>query len=781
MAGSRDGSAAETAGHSVTGDPIDASVTPVSATQEPDERPAFGRRVLAHIVLAFAAGGLVFLVEAIDRLRVLRVNLNGAGDAARLAMLLGATVLFVALAAATFGVVWTLADSVRAAFDRRFGERFGRWRALASLLAGAAVVSVIARVVSGLVPWALQFPVYRIIQRIDNRLFSLGLIADYPRVVFTLLLIAAVVAIMALHAWLFSERGPRARAAAIGFSILCLVAVVGGYYADSRVEFTRYEFMFHIPAEVLYSIAALLTLIGIARAFGAPERLAFARPVVACALAAAFLGIGSFAFGAVAMDGSQNVKALFWYRSVIARRVFQLARYATDRDGDGFSASFGAGDPDDSNPNVHPMAPEEPGNGIDDNGIGGDLSVAEFSRGSLYGGVSTVSPPTIVNKAASVRNVLILSIDCLRADHLGTYGYHRPTSPNIDAFAAESLVFEHPYAQGTNTGHSFTSMYRSSYADDIFDDRIPTFAAELGQHGYEAQFINAIRTDAWLNAQRWGKYKSLMEDFDVLHDSGDRFWNAEVLTDQAIAALDAQPRDVPHLTWVHYFDCHRPRKRHAGHDFGRSAAGVFDSNVAYVDQHLGRMFEHLRATGRLDDTIVFIIADHGEAFMEHGAMDHSNKPYENNTLVPLIVHVPGEAAARFGQPVGLIDVGPTALGFAGVPALACYRGVDLRPSALPGGLPRRPIISETPRNLIESSFYSWALVDWPYKVIWDVRSNTTEVFDLALDPGELHSLADRDPGLATRMRQLLGEWIDRETARTGAVGPGDEGLGDDGD
>lgn len=227
-------------------------MTPASAVQDPDDRPVLGRRVLAHIVLAFAAGGLVFLVEAIDRLRVLRVNLNGAGDAARLAMLLGATVLFVALAAATFGVVWTVADSVRGAFDRRFGERFGRWRAVASLLAGAAVVSVIARVVSGLVPWALQFPVYRIIQRIDNRLFSLGLIAEYPRVVFTLLLIGIVVAIMALHAWLFSERGPRARAAAIGFSILGLVAVAGGYYADSRVEFTRYEFMFHIPAEVLY-------------------------------------------------------------------------------------------------------------------------------------------------------------------------------------------------------------------------------------------------------------------------------------------------------------------------------------------------------------------------------------------------------------------------------------------------------------------------------------------------------------------------------------------------
>ena len=737
------------------------------------------RRSLAHVVLAVVAGGLVFAVEAVDRLRVLRVSLDGPGQGARLVALLGVTVLFVAVAAGTFGVAWTLADGVRSAFDRRFGERFGRWRSLAALLAGAAVVSVVVRAVSGLVPWALQYPAYRLIRRIDSRLFDLGVIAEYPKVTYTLILIVAVVLIMALHTWLFSDRGPRARMTAIGFAVLGLGAVFGGYYADSRIEFTRYEFMFHIPAEVLYSIAAMLALLGIARAIGVTERVALARPVLVVALAALLVGAGSFVYGAVAMDGSQSVKALFWYRSVIARRVFQLARYATDRDGDGFSAMFGAGDPDDANPKLHPMAPEEPGNGVDDNGIGGDLAVSEFPRGSLHGGSDSAVAASPSQPQSPVRNVLIVSIDCLRADHLSSYGHHRPTSPNIDAFAAESLLFEHAYAQGTNTGHSFTSMYRSSYADDIFDDRIPTFAGELVSAGFRAHFLNAIRTDAWLNAQRWGKYKSLMDDFEILHNDGERFWNAEVLTDQAIAALEVQDVGVAHLTWVHYFDCHRPRRRHAAHDFGRSAAGVFDSNVAFVDRHLGRLFEYLRSSGRLDTTVVFITADHGEAFMEHGAMDHSNKPYENNTLVPLIVRVPGESPGRFGQAVGLIDVGPTALGFMGVRVQPAYRGVDLRPSTWAGGLPRRPIISETPRNLIESSFYTWALVDWPYKVLWDVRSNTTEVFDLGQDPGELHNLADRDPVLAGRMRQTLGEWIDRETARTGAVGPGDEGLGDD--
>lgn len=743
---------------------------------------ALGRRLLGVVTLSFAAGLLVFVLEVADRLRVLRPNFWGAGDAARFVALSAATVVFVAAAAAVFGTGWSLADAVVSAVDRTVGARLGRWRRVASFAIAVLAVSAVLRIVSGLVPWALQYPVVRVLLRIDRRLYDLGLIAEYPRVVFTVMLVAAVAAFMLVHAMLYAPRGRRTRWIAAVAAAGCAAAVIGGYFADSRIEFTRYEFMFHVPIEVISSVVAMIGCVALARVAGDPDDIALSRPVVVVALLSATLGVGSIAYGAAFMDSNQNVKALFWNRSIVARRVFQAARLATDRDGDGFASTFGGGDTDDGNASVHPMAAEVPGNGVDDNGIGGDLAASEFEAGSLYGTASNRPDAAVAARPSTptaVRNVLILSVDCLRADHLGAYGYRRPTSPNLDAFAAESLLFEHAYAQGTNTGHSFTSMYRSSYADDIFDERIGTFARQLVDAGYSAQFLNAVRTDAWLNAQRWGKYKTLMEDFEVLHNDGERVWDAAELTDQAVAAIDAQPRERPHLTWVHYFDCHRPRRRHAEHDFGRSAAGVFDSNVAFVDRHLGRLFEHLRSTGRLDDTIVFIIADHGEAFMEHGAMDHSNKPYENNTLVPLIVRVPGAVAGRYEQPVGLIDVGPTALAFAGLDVPPWYRGIDLVGAVSRGPLPSRTIVSETPRNLIESSFYSWALVDWPYKIVWDVRSNTTEIFDLSNDPGEVRSLADRDPALAERLRRTLGEWLDRETARTGAVGPGDEGISDD--
>jgi arylsulfatase A-like enzyme len=749
--------------------------------------PSALRRIGVYGVAGLLAGGLIYLIEALDRLRLLRHNLEGPADALHLAVMMAATILAVGLLCLVSGTLWTATDAVRARVSfasRRVPER---WRPTVAFLGAAALVAVALRLVSAVVPWAVEGPLYRLIKRIDTKLVPLGLLAQHPKIVFALGLAAVTLALMLLHAWLFSRRGRRSRPIAAAVAIIAVAITIVGFAADSRIEFTRYEFMFHIPLEVIYATAAVAAVMATARAIGPLEQIATSRPAILAAALALAAGLGSIAWGAVAMDTSQTAKALFWNRSVIARRVFQFARFASDRDRDGFSAAFGGGDLDDRDPRVHPLAGEIPGNNVDDNCIGGDLAAGGHEVGTLFAPArlelqAPIRSARAIRAPVGTRNVIILSIDCLRADHLGCYGYGKPTSPNIDRFAGEALVFENAYAQGTNTGHSLTSLFRSSYADDIFDDRIPGFARLLRQDGYTTTLINAVRTDVWLNATRWQKYREMSKDFDTTHDDGARVWNAEELTDRAIEFLSARPAEQPHLTWVHYFDCHRPRKRHAGLDFGPGPKGVFDSNVAFVDRALGRLFDYLRSSGALDTSIVFIIADHGEAFSEHGAQDHSNKPYNNNTLVPLIVRAPGLAAGRFGEPCGLIDVAPTALAFAGLDPPTFYRGIDLLSAAGDDTLPKRWIISETPRNLIESPFYSWALVDWPHKIVWDVRSNTTEIFDLAGDPGEQHNLADRDPALAARMRAQLGSWLDRETARTGAVGPGDQALSDeDGD
>jgi arylsulfatase A-like enzyme len=545
--------------------------------------------------------------------------------------------------------------------------------------------------------------------------------------------------------------------------------------ADSRFEFTRYEYIFHIPLEILYAIVAIVATIAFARAAGDPVRVGLSRFVVVAAVAFLGLAAGAVVFGAVAMDANQNVKALFWNRSVIARRVFQLAQVMTDRDGDGFSPYFGGGDGDDSNPDIHPLAAEVPGNGVDDNCIDGDLAASEHPRGAVFTrDPGRIEPPG----APRGRDVIILSIDCLRADHVGCYGYPKPLTPNIDRFAAESLVFENAYAAGTNTGHSFAGMFRSANGVDIFDDRIPGLSSLLTRHGYDSTLLNAV-SNSWLEGARWSKYKRIMSDLVDYHTDSERFWDAKRLTDEAIAFLEEADPATPRFTWVHYFDPHHTRRFHPEHDYGRSGKGLYEGNIAYVDEHVGRFLDYLRRTGILDRSIVFIIADHGEAFREHGAQDHNNKPYQNNTHVPLIVHAPGAGAGRFREPCSLIDVGPTTLGFLGIEIPSAYRGIDLLGAARAGALPPRDIISETPRNLIQSPFFAFALVRWPHKVIYDVKTSTIEVFDLEKDPGEQHNLADCEPEITARMREAIGSWLDRETARTGPILPGGTGLSDE--
>lgn len=751
------------------------------------------RRIAAQAIFALVAGGLVFMLEASDRMVVLRYNLDGFASNAALAVLTAAAVFFVALVATGFGAFFTLADWLRSAVTARLTNVPDRWRWLAGLVVSSAIVAVVLRVLSWLAPTVVEGPVYRLIARVDKRLSDIGPIADHPKLVFILLLSAATLALMAFHAWLFSRRGPRARVAAIAIAVVSLVLVAAGYWADSRIEFTRYEYMFHVPLEIIYSVLALVGVTAVARVFGDPSELATQRAPVLLSLVLLAAALGSILFGYVAMDAQQEAKTFFWSRSVVARRVFQFARFLTDGDRDGFADTFGGADLNDHDPNVHPLAAETPLNGVDDNCIGGELAESGSSRGSLFGVDGSVVVPVTearpsglvpagdadVSVPPGTRNIIFISIDCLRADHMSLHGYHRPTTPNIEKLAAESLVFDYAIPQGTNTGHSFTSLFRSSYGEDIFDDRVPTVLRLLKDRGYKTTLLNTVRTDVWLNAARWSKYRAMTHDAEAIHNEGERYWDAEKLTNESIAFLDALPPEQSHFTWIHYFDVHRPRAFHKEHNFGRSDKNRYDGNIQYVDKHVGRLVAHLRETGVLDRAILIITADHGEAFMEHGAWEHSNKPYNNNAHVPLIIRAPGAGSGRFGEPVALVDVAPTILGFVGLRAPPYYRGIDLIAAARGGGPPRRQIVSETPRNLIESPFYSWALVEWPYKVIWDLRSNTLEVFDIEKDYAEQNDLADKDPALAARMRAALGRWLDVETARTGAVGPGDDADVDD--
>jgi arylsulfatase A-like enzyme len=286
----------------------------------------------------------------------------------------------------------------------------------------------------------------------------------------------------------------------------------------------------------------------------------------------------------------------------------------------------------------------------------------------------------------------------------------------------------------------------------------------LAAAGYRTAQVNARRDDVWLDGGMWADYRRVILDgvAEVTHQKGKPLWDADKVTDEAIEHLSSIGAGERHATWVHYLDPHAPRRKMAPFDWGDSDGDKYDTEVAFADREVGRLLDWMAETGRLDETIVVLMADHGEAFGDHGMVQHGNRPYDDQLHVPLMVWAPGVAPARVATPVGTIDIAPTVLGYLGMPPIPGAEGVDLL-----GHVPARPIFVETPRNGVDVTFFAYAVTDRRWRLIYDVVGNTTELYDLDADPGELRNLADREPGRTAELRAVLARWLDA----TGSVRP----------
>jgi arylsulfatase A-like enzyme len=178
--------------------------------------------------------------------------------------------------------------------------------------------------------------------------------------------------------------------------------------------------------------------------------------------------------------------------------------------------------------------------------------------------------------------------------------------------------------------------------------------------------------------------------------------------------------------------------------------------VAFADREVGRLIDWLRSSGVMRDSLVVLVADHGESFLDHGMDLHGNRPYNEQIHVPLAMWAPDVPPARVAEPVGVWDIAPTVLSYLGLAPIPDAEGRDvLRSPAVP-----RPIFSETPLNLVEVSFFAYAVTDGDWRYIYDVRGNTVELYDLAADPLELHNLVDARPDKSAELRAVLARWLD---------------------
>jgi arylsulfatase A-like enzyme len=398
-------------------------------------------------------------------------------------------------------------------------------------------------------------------------------------------------------------------------------------------------------------------------------------------------------------------------------------------------------------------------------------------------------------------NVLVVVLDTVRADRLGAWGNERGLTPRLDELASESAVFVRTNAHAPWTLPSMASLYTSTVprqhgavgrANDYrsLDPALPTLAETFLRAGYSTAAVTNVQflTERFEMARGFDHVDSHVPTSNL--DTR----RATPTVKAALSWLDANG-ERPFFLLVHFFDAHLvydpppalrrrladPRDQETeSYYFGTAGQlkalregeielsddqlarleMLYDAEVAAVDAGVGQLLDGLASRDLDEDTIVIVVADHGEEFGEHGGFEHGHSLYQELLHVPFLLRAPGFRSLRVREPVGLIDVAPTLCALAGLETPSAFEGRSL--AALlrdtdegPSSIENRPVWSEAPM---------WgpptlALLDGQWKMIAAGGGTETgmRLYDLQTDPREQIDLAAARPEIARRMLSLARE------------------------
>ncbi|MCK6526430.1 sulfatase [Myxococcota bacterium] len=415
-------------------------------------------------------------------------------------------------------------------------------------------------------------------------------------------------------------------------------------------------------------------------------------------------------------------------------------------------------------------------------------------------------------------NVVLIMVDTLRADALGAYGHPGNPSPNIDAFARESVVFQQAIAQASwtraSTASLLTSMFPSSHnayrKADVLAPEVETLPEVLLSKGYysgalmnsaditrQFGFAQGFQSFAYLEPEPplWGGGSAgFLSMYPVVRKLHERlatemhpdsvYWDAFRVTEAATEWL-ARYGGERFFLFVHYMDPHDPYFRHPHDGFGYSRAEnedpgpsmaaelakLYDGEVRYLDQHIEPLFRSLKQRGLWDDTVIVLTADHGVEFGEHGGFWHGTTLYDEQIRVPMIVKLPRQEQAGSLRPevVRSIDVAPTVAALAGVAPDASWQGVSM----LADWSQRAP---EDRKAFSEEDFEGnrlRSLRGGDFKIILANEGNPRgvkpcELYEVGSDPGETRELCGSTDGAVETARMKLEQEL--SAAREHAAG-----------
>ncbi len=410
--------------------------------------------------------------------------------------------------------------------------------------------------------------------------------------------------------------------------------------------------------------------------------------------------------------------------------------------------------------------------------------IALLTAGALAG---------LAGAAAAAPNILLISVDTLRADRLSSYGYNRDTSPRIDALLARGVRFSRARTVEPLTAPALASMLTSLPPHEHGStrnglrvrDNLTSFSKILGLRGYEtAAFVGNWTLQDRISglAEHFETYESILNRrrwFGLVRSEASASDLNEIALDWLDEHLDDKP-GKPFLLWVHYVEPHAPYRLHPavmgqlglqGTTDATGARNRYDSEVAFVDLHIGRLLDEVAERVPMTDTVVVFVADHGESLGEHGYWGHGRHLYDATLWIPMGLVWEGtlEPAVR-DEPALITDLAPTLMSVAGLEPTEFFQGLDWLPvlrgeaefpegrvtwyQAHRGAVTGKPEDGTRPRT---RGLLEVGRIEGEVKEILRVTNDRRWLFDLAADPSETDSKVPITSGPSPE----LAAWLEK--------------------